>query len=267
MAGAFYPDSPATLRGELDRCFSGVAATGAAPKAIVVPHAGYLYSGAIAAAAYALLAVARDAIRRVVLIGPSHHVAFRGIALPSVDAFATPLGDVPVDAAGCRALADRPGVVVSDHAHALEHSVEVQLPFLQRVLGEFALLPLVAGSATAEEVAAVLDRAWGGVETLVVVSTDLSHFHTSTTARRMDAQTRRRIRALDPTLDGDDACGCVGLDGFLLTARRRGLTARELAACNSGDVTGETDRVVGYASFAFYERHTSGSTIGVQFPV
>jgi len=252
VAGAFYRNGAAALRDEIENCFAGVGARGAAPKALVVPHAGYMYSGRIAAAAYATLKDVRSTVRRVVAIGPSHRVALRGVAIATADAFATPLGEVPIDAAARRALIALPGVVASDRAHAFEHSIEVQLPFLQTVLDAFTLVPLVAGDAEPGDVAAMLERVWGGAETLVVVSTDLSHFHDASTARALDVRTCRRILALDATLGGDDACGCVGLDGFLLAARRHALVPRQLAACNSGDVTGDAERVVGYAAFGFY---------------
>lgn len=254
VAGLFYPAGPARLRADVVRYLGAAApAPGPAPKALVVPHAGYVYSGAVAASAYALLAPAAGRVRRVVLIGPSHRVAFRGLAVPGAAAFATPLGEVPLDAHGLAAVRAHPAVRVLDAAHAAEHSLEVQLPFLQAALGEFTLLPLVAGDAAAADVAAVLDLAWGGPETLVVVSTDLSHYHGYEEARALDAATCRAIAALEPGLAGEEACGCVGLNGFLLAARRRGLAARLLDLRNSGDTAGDRDRVVGYAAFAFDE--------------
>lgn len=253
VAGTFYPAQEKALRGEVARLLDVATAPGPLPKALVVPHAGFMYSGAVAAAAYARLRAWANRIRRVVLLGPSHRVAFRGLALPETSAFMTPLGAVPLDSGLCAELAQQPGVINCAPAHALEHSLEVQLPFLQVVLGDFSLLPLVAGDARPAEVALRLDRAWGGEETLVVVSTDLSHFHDYETACARDEATCNRILALDASLDGEDACGCVGLNGFLLTARRRGLLGRELSRCNSGDVTGDRSSVVGYAAFAFYE--------------
>jgi hypothetical protein len=253
VAGMFYPDDADALRRQVTGHLSAVTASGRPPKAVVVPHAGFVYSGAVAAAAYAQIRGAAAAIRRVVLVGPSHRVAFRGLALPGVDAFATPLGRVAIDAAGRTLVSRHPLVLIADRPHEFEHSIEVQLPFLQLVLEDFLLLPLVAGNEAPEEVAAVLDLVWGGAETLIVVSTDLSHFHDAATARVLDAATRERILALETGLTGDDACGCVGLNGFLLSARRRGLRPRGLALCNSGDVTGEFSRVVGYGAFAFDE--------------
>jgi AmmeMemoRadiSam system protein B len=257
VAGMFYPDAPERLRQEVARYLAEVrtvvAAHGRAPKAIVVPHAGFMYSGPIAAAAYGRLRSAAATIHRVVLIGPSHRVAFRGVAVPGTAAFASPLGSVMIDDAARREVCGHPAVVTSDRAHEAEHSLEVQLPFLQSVLDDFTLLPLVAGDAPAEEVAGILDRVWDGVETLIVVSTDLSHYHGYDEARALDAATSRRIVAMEGGLDGANACGCVGLNGFLLTARRRGLLPSELDIRNSGDTSGDRGRVVGYGAFAFYE--------------
>jgi AmmeMemoRadiSam system protein B len=209
-----------------------------------------VYSGPVAGTVYARLAPLRGRVRRVVLIGPSHHVGFRGLAVPSADAFATPLGDVAVDRAAVERLLALPGVTERDDAHAREHSLEVQLPFLQEVLGEFALVPLAAGDASAEEVAAVLEPFLAEPETLVVVSSDLSHYQGYDTARRMDEATSRAIEALRPELlDGERACGYVGVRGLLLLARRWGLAARTLDLRSSGDTAGDRDRVVGYGAY------------------
>jgi MEMO1 family protein len=251
VAGAFYPARAAVLQRDVAQLLAAITPAGATPKALIVPHAGFVYSGAVAAAAYAQLRHAQE-IRRVVLIGPSHRVGFRGLAVPSVDAFATPLGSVVVDAALRRAVLTHPCVVASDRAHQLEHSLEVQLPFLQSVLDDFTLLPLVAGDAAPQEVAAVLELVWGGAETLLVISTDLSHYLDYATAAARDAETCRRIATLRTDLDGEDACGCVGLNGFLLAARAHGLTVRQLARCNSGDSAGDRSRVVGYGAFGCY---------------
>jgi hypothetical protein len=254
VAGAFYPAAADVLRRDIAELLASQSVDSSrAPKAIVVPHAGYVYSGAVAAVAYACLRVAAADIRRVVLVGPSHRVAFHGLAVPTVDAFATPLGNVPIDAALRREALSQRAVITSDRAHRFEHSLEVQLPFLQTVLRDFTLLPLVAGDASPEDVASVLDRVWGGPETLLVVSTDLSHFLDYPSARVRDAATSRQILALATDLGGEDACGCVGLNGFLLAARRRELAPRAIAQCNSGDAAGDRHRVVGYGAFAFYE--------------
>jgi len=255
VAGMFYPGDPAALARDVDEALAGAhAAPGTPPKALIVPHAGYVYSGPIAASAYATLEPVRNSVRRVVLLGPCHRVAVRGIALPSADAFDTPLGRVPVDRAAVAALADLPQIVTSGAAHAGEHSLEVQLPFLQRVLGEFSIVPLAVGDATAGEAAEVLERLWGGAETLIVVSSDLSHYHRYEDAVRIDRATADAILALDPALGHDQACGATPIAGLLTVARRRGLAAQLLDLRNSGDTAGDRRRVVGYAALAFRQR-------------
>jgi MEMO1 family protein len=252
----FYPRDARNLAAEVDELLGGVeefAPRLGFPKALVVPHAGYIYSGPVAARAYDELACARGIVRRVVLLGPVHRVAVRGLAVPTADAFETPLGTITVDQEALRALDGLPQVVKSDPAHAMEHSLEVQLPFLQKVLGEFTLVPFAVGHATADEVAQVLERLWGGAETLIVISTDLSHYHSYEEARRVDAATLARIAARATDLDHEEACGATPLNGLLSYASRRNLPVRLLAACNSGDTAGGKDRVVGYSSFALYE--------------
>jgi MEMO1 family protein len=256
VAGMFYPREPRVLAAEVQALLGGVEEVAPRlgfPKALVVPHAGYVYSGPVAARAYDELAGARGIVRRVVLLGPVHRVPVRGLAAPGALAFETPLGTVPVDHAALRALHDLPQVVKSDPAHAMEHSLEVQLPFLQTVLGEFTLVPLAVGMASVAEVAEVLERLWGGPETLVVISTDLSHYHSYDEARSVDSATLARIAACATDIDHDEACGATPLNGLLSFARKRSLPVRLLAACNSGDTAGGRDRVVGYSSFALYE--------------
>ena len=219
-----------------------------------MPHAGYGYSGAVAATAFATLGEeTAQAIRRVVVIGPSHHAAFRGIAAPTAKAFATPLGRVPVDWGALSALADLRVVGIADEPHAPEHALEVELPFLQLRLGAFAAVPLLVGEADPQNVAEVLRRLWGGSETLIVISSDLSHFHDHATARRRDAATAAAIERGDWSgLRPGDACGFLAIAGLLVEAAGRGLAARRLALRNSGDtVTGSRERVVGYGAWAF----------------
>jgi AmmeMemoRadiSam system protein B len=254
VAGTFYPAD----RDALHAMVSGLlheAPTSAAPppKAIIVPHAGYIYSGPIAASAYARLAPLRDTIRRVVLLGPSHRVGFSGIAASSADYFHTPLGDVPLDQELLARVIAQGGVHPLDQAHQMEHSLEVQLPFLQEVLGDFTLLPLVVGDARPEEVAAVLRSVWGGAETLIVVSSDLSHYHDYATAKRMDRATSSAIEALNPEAIGHgDACGRTPLSGLLLLAREKQLRAETIDLRNSGDTAGPHDQVVGYGAYLFH---------------
>jgi AmmeMemoRadiSam system protein B len=247
VAGMFYPGSPDGLREALRESFAAAhpPAPGAAvPKALIVPHAGYVYSGAVAASAYLRLAPARGRIRRVVLLGPSHRVPLDGMAVPRAAAFATPLGIVPIDTAGADLPAD-------DWPHAAEHSLEVQLPFLQTVLDDFTLLPIAVGWCEADDVADVLDRVWGGAETVVVVSTDLSHYRRYDDAVAIDRSTVAAIAAADAaTVKDTDACGAYALRGLLTAARRKQLPIEVLDVRNSGDTAGDKERVVGYGAFA-----------------
>ncbi|MGC2049171.1 MAG: AmmeMemoRadiSam system protein B [Gallionella sp.] len=222
-------------------------------KALIAPHAGYIYSGPIAATAYATLLPVASRIRRVVLLGPTHRVAVRGLALPGADAFDTPLGRVMLDTAAASAIARLPQVTVSAQAHALEHSLEVHLPFLQSVLTDFTLLPLAVGMATADEVAEVLEVLWGGEETLIVISSDLSHYLPYATAQRVDNETAQSILKLHQPIAHDHACGGTPVSGLIVAAQRRHLTPHLLDLRNSGDTAGTRDQVVGYASFAFTE--------------
>jgi len=258
VAGSFYPAQAPSLRAQVLACLDEVAPEVAAgqarapPKMVIVPHAGYVYSGPIAGHAYARLRPWAGRIRRVVLAGPTHRVAVRGIAVPSVDAFETPLGLVPIDREACAALADLAQVVEDDRVHAFEHSLEVQLPFLQVALGgTFSLLPLAVGDADPEAVAAVLERVWGGDETLIAISSDLSHYLGYEQACRRDRETIRRLVELATDLDPHDACGAHALNGALTAARRHGLRAELLDLRNSGDTAGDRERVVGYAALAF----------------
>ncbi|HTP62046.1 MAG TPA: AmmeMemoRadiSam system protein B [Burkholderiales bacterium] len=261
VAGMFYPGNAPQLAAEVGELLDGIENFEPKlgyPKALIVPHAGYVYSGPIAARAYDELAAARGVVKRVVLLGPSHYVAGRGLALPVAEVFETPLGRIPVDAEAVRSLSDLPQVVQSAPAHAQEHSLEVQLPFLQKVLGDFSLVPLSVGAATNEEVAQVLERLWGGPETLVVISTDLSHYHAYDDARRIDGATLRRIQGCATDLNHDEACGATALNGFLGLCRAKNLSVRLLAACNSGDTAGGKARVVGYSALSVYESETPG---------
>jgi len=252
VAGTFYPASPETLRNEVRACLRQARGGGGeAPRALIVPHAGYAYSGPVAGSGYARLGLGRSWIRRVVLVGPSHRVAFRGMAVSDADGFATPLGVVPLDKGGLEALRDLPHVRTWETPHECEHSLEVQLPFLQAVLGEFTLVPLLVGEASPAEVAAALDRRWEP-GTAVVASSDLSHYLDQAAARRLDQASSDAIVALRPeALDGERACGHLAVRGLLLAARRRGLRAELLDLRNSGDTAGGTGRVVGYGAYAF----------------
>lgn len=241
VAGSFYPADPSQLRETVARLLAG-AAYGAPPKALIAPHAGYVYSGPIAASAFRRV---EDApISRIVLLGPSHFARLRGLALPGAAAMRTPLGDIPVEEIS---LPQDP------RAHAEEHSLEVELPFLQLALRSFTLVPLAVGDATPDEVAGVLEQLWGGASTLIVVSSDLSHYLAYAEAQRADAASAKEILALG-RLAPDDACGAAPVNGLLLAAKRRGLRAELIDLRNSGDTAGDRKRVVGYGAFAFYEK-------------
>jgi len=256
VAGMFYPGDAKSLSRDVRDMLSVARPHQFSPKALIVPHAGYVYSGAIAASAYATLPRTANRIRRVVLLGPTHRVAVQGLALPGVDAFDTPLGTVRIDAQAVQDLARLPQITVSAQAHAQEHSLEVQLPFLQTVLPDFKLVPLAVGMATAEDVAGVLEALWGGDETLIVISSDLSHYLPYSIAQRVDKGTSQSILDLAQLLSHEQACGATPINGLLLAARRHHLVPHLLDLRNSGDTAGSDDRVVGYASFAFTKEET-----------
>jgi len=259
VAGMFYPASADELSAMVDGMLGEVPASeGASPKALVVPHAGYIYSGPTAAVAYQAL-TNRQAIRHVVLLGPVHRVPVRGLALPDAEAFATPLGVIPLDIAAMQRLSGLPQVVVFDAAHQQEHSLEVQLPFLQRVLGDFTLLPLAVGDASPAEVAEVLARLWGNDDTLILISSDLSHYHPYGEARRLDGATADAIRHLRGPINHQQACGATAVNGILHLATERQMSCRLLDLRNSGDTAGDRERVVGYGALAFHEAARGGA--------
>jgi AmmeMemoRadiSam system protein B len=255
VAGLFYPDDASELHDVVSGYLRQHSSTALAvpPKALIVPHAGYVYSGGIAAAAYATVASLRQTIRRIVLIGPSHRVYLRGMAVPAASSFATPLGVVTIDKTLKASLLQRGAVIESDTPHAQEHSLEVQLPFLQLLFDDFTLLPLVLGSVAPEDVAAALAHVWGDAATLVLVSSDLSHYHAYMQAQRIDAATSAAILRRETTLEGEQACGAAGINGLLCLAGQRQLPVSEIARCNSGDTAGDRSRVVGYGAFAVHE--------------
>jgi len=286
VAGVFYPADPAALRSNVEKLLAnaevaqaeaslaqesdlhattfvalpddGGGTEEATPKALIAPHAGYVYSGAIAGAAYRLLAKARGKIARVVLLGPSHRFAFAGMATTSARAYQTPLGVVPTDQTWLERARGLPFLGLSDEAHEGEHCLETQLPFLQVVLGDFKLVPIVCGRASNGQIADALDRLWGGPETLIVVSSDLSHYLDYQACRAQDETTRAAIERLDSVaLTPERACGATPMSGLLTAARRRGMRVRTLDLRNSGDTAGPRDRVVGYGAWAFWEQETT----------
>jgi MEMO1 family protein len=253
VAGLFYPRDPIRLQTEVLELLGGAApASKAMPKALIAPHAGYVYSGRVAGAAFAKLRVDAQTITRVVLIGPAHYVHLGGIAVPSVDAFETPPGRVIVDAEACSEISRLKFVTQTDAPHAPEHALEVELPFLQTTLSSFQVVPLVVGDAAPEDVAHLLDHLWGGPETLIVVSSDLSRYHSYETAKRLDLATAQAIEEGDwVRLSSTNACGWLAVAGLLMETRRRGLEASRLSLCNSDDTTVARDRVVGYGAWMF----------------
>ncbi len=256
VAGTFYPGDPAALAAEVAAYLADAREQGAdarVPKAIIAPHAGYMYSGPIAARVYARVAPFRDRISRVVLAGPAHRVHVRGAAVPDAEAFDSPLGSVALDRVALERLRRLPFVQLSSRAHAFEHSLEVHVPFLQSVLEAFTLVPVVVGDATPAQMAQLLEAVWGGDETLIVVSSDLSHYHPYEVARALDRHTVDRVLRLDSGLEPDEACGAAPINGLLELARRRAMTPELVDLRNSGDTAGGRDRVVGYAAFAFHE--------------
>lgn len=259
VAGSFYPASRALLDGIVDRYLGDAARTvgrgKTCPKALVVPHAGYVYSGPVAASAYTRLAPYAAKIARIVLVGPAHRVHVDGLVAPGAAVLRTPLGDVDVDLA---AIASVSGIGTSALAHAREHSLEVQLPFLQKVAPHAKVVPLAVGHTRPAEVARVLESLWGGPETVIVISSDLSHYLPYDLGRETDTRTAERIVALDALpLEGDEACGSAGINGLLAVARAKGLRAELVDLRSSGDTAGPRDEVVGYGAFAFYD---DGST-------
>lgn len=253
VAGAFYPAEPGELAGMLDTMLDAARATASTrvrstpPAALILPHAGYVYSGSTAARGYSL--VEGSGVQRVVLLGPTHRVPVSGLALPSVEAFATPLGRVRVE----QDATHLPQVVIDDAPHAMEHSLEVHLPFVQKVLGDVAVVPFAVGRASPAEVAEVIDACWGGSETLVLISSDLSHYLPYAQAQHVDEETLTQILAAEGPITPEQACGSGAINGLLHLVEKRRLRPELVAACNSGDTAGDRRRVVGYATVAFDE--------------
>lgn len=253
VAGMFYPDQASELQNMLDQMLNNAETDLPAPKALIAPHAGYIYSGQAAADVYARLKNSKDKIKKVVLLGPAHRVAFRGIAGSDADYFVTPLGTIPLDYELMHKAFEIEGVAPFDAAHTQEHSLEVQLPFLQTVLGDFTLAPFVVGDASQELTASLLEALWGGDETLIVISSDLSHFLDYNSACQRDSQTAHNIETFHgERLGPHDACGYGGIRGLLQVARQKNMSIERVTLCNSGDTAGDKSRVVGYVSYALH---------------
>ena len=252
VAGMFYPEKPAVLRRMVEGFLADTNPSGPVPRAIIAPHAGYVYSGPVAASAYARLKPAAEEIKEVVLFGPSHRVLFSGVALSSAEAYATPLGNVPLNHALAQSVAHLPQVSVLDEAHRPEHSLEVQVPFLQMVLQSFTLLPIVIGDTTPTAVAAVISALWNGPSRIFVISSDLSHYLPYAQAVDIDQTTTAAIENLEAEeIEEDQACGRIGIAAMLLVAREKKLSVETVDLRNSGDTAGPRDQVVGYGSYVF----------------
>ncbi|KZR66458.1 MULTISPECIES: AmmeMemoRadiSam system protein B [Prochlorococcus] len=266
VAGVFYSADRETLASDVARLIAHADTTNPLqPKALIAPHAGYVYSGQVAANAYITWQSQKDKIERVVLIGPAHRIALEGIAVPSVDAFQTPLGEVEIDREGITAILDLPQISFNDEAHRPEHSLEVHLPFLQKVLGDFKLLPLVVGAVSGNQVAEVIERLWGSDSTRFLISTDLSHFKDYKNAQKIDRETAQSIESLNPDiLSPEKACGCIPVAGMLIAARKYGLSVKRLALQNSGDTAGNKERVVGYGSWAACKKIDQSNSLRVE---
>jgi hypothetical protein len=257
VAGTFYPGSPGELGTTIDQLLDAARATpvvkAGTPKALIVPHAGYIYSGAVAATGFARIAAGADRLERVVIISPAHRVYVEGLTWPGTTHLRTPLGEIEVDVAAIREI---PELVAHPAAHAREHAIEVELPFVQRLAPRAKVIPIAASHASPALVGKVLEQLWGGPETLIVISSDLSHYHPYADAHERDRRTAAKIIALDTGLEGEEACGCTGINGLAWVARRRHLRVEVLDLRSSGDTAGPRDEVVGYGAFALYEETT-----------
>ena len=250
VAGTFYPANPQQLQQMINRLLDDVQNQTLAPKAIIAPHAGLIYSGAIAASAYSRLLQAHDTVTQVILVGPSHRVSFNGLAISKAESFSTPLGEIAVDFASVNKISSLPFVDYIEQAHIFEHCLEVQLPFLQTILDNFTIVPIVVGDASVEQVSSVLKMLWGGMETLIVISSDLSHYHDYKTAQIIDQKTSENIESLQyEALNSESACGKIPVSGLLALAREKSLSIKTIDLRNSGDTAGDKNRVVGYGAY------------------
>jgi hypothetical protein len=255
VAGSFYPANASQLKTLVQQCLEQGKSSSATPKAMIVPHAGFIYSGPIAGSAYRTLRPLQSIIHRVILLGPSHRVDFQGIATTSASAFKTPLGEVTIDQQALQQVMPLSQLSTIDEAHLNEHSLEVQLPFLQQILPDFSLLPLVVGRSDAHSIAEVLEQLWGGPETLVLISSDLSHYLPYSEAQKIDQHTSEAILQLNgETIQHKDACGRLPIQGLLKIAAEKGMQVENIDLRNSGDTAGDKGRVVGYGAYLFMEQ-------------
>ncbi|MDH5654459.1 MAG: AmmeMemoRadiSam system protein B [Spirochaetia bacterium] len=251
VAGSFYPDEKKHLADLVDSYLSGEDKKNPLPEAIIVPHAGYMYSGAVAGKGYT--SIKQLDIKNILIIGPAHRVYVNGLAIPDCDAFVTPLGKISVNKELYPELVKLPFISINDEAHKDEHCIEVQLPFLQRLFTSFQIIPVLAGNADEEQIQTLFDLTSGKID-LIIVSSDLSHYNSYETAKNLDRNAANSIEALDPfSLESEQACGSRPIKGLLLYAKRAGLKVKTLVLQNSGDVSGSRSSVVGYGSFIFYK--------------
>jgi AmmeMemoRadiSam system protein B len=253
VAGAFYPGDPLELSAMVSELLVAADPTSLPrrPRALVVPHAGYIYSGGVAAQGYSRLEPFAGEIRRVILLGPNHRVPLAGIAAPDVSCFRTPLGDIDIDQKMISQLADKGLLQINSLPHENEHCLETQLPFLQKLLSDWQLVPLIVGETAVDDVSALLDEVIHDPDNLVIISSDLSHFHEYHEAQRIDSHTSELIETLQPVVHPQQACGAFPLNGLLQLAGSMGLKVITLDRKNSGDTAGGKDQVVGYGCYAF----------------
>jgi len=253
VADIFYTANGTELAAQVSDFMDADEVTNIVPKALIVPHAGYIYSGGTAGKGFALVKKLTAAVNKIVLIGPCHRVWIQGLAIPDCQYFETPLGKIEVDSKTLNELVKFPQVTISDQAHAQEHSLEVQLPFLQSIFDQFKLIPLVAGEVSEDAFIEVLEYLWGGEETLIVISSDLSHFLDYDAAVAIDNKTSQAIESFEAgSINSDMACGSAGIKALLSLAKNKNLHVKTIHQCNSGDTAGDKDRVVGYGTYAIY---------------
>ena len=254
VAGMFYPGEEASLRQMVDGFIQKALSFDLRPRAIIAPHAGYIYSGSIAGTAYKTIAAVRDQIENVIIMSPAHRFYLRGIALHMADAFATPLGNIPVNIGIVKKIKQFSSVQWEERSFIQEHGLETHLPFIQRAFKPgIKIVPMIVGECQESEVAEILESVWEDPRNFVIISSDLSHFHSYADAKKLDRNTVDLIQNLDSqSLDTEFACGHYPICGLLNLARNRKLKIKALDIRSSGDTAGSKESVVGYGSFAVY---------------